>query len=144
MIRSTGMLLLILTQVVSAVSRGGLVLCVHESGETKIEWAWSLCCRTDGAHSCDSGPPHVVGAHGEQTLAADPCSDVPFPGSDALVSPAHTGPQRGAALACCDVVPPCNGLIDPTAIEAPGGPHSPAKAMGSATARALRTVVLLL
>ncbi len=144
MIRNTGILLVLLTQFVSAVSRGGLVLCVHESGETEIEWTWSLCCRTNGAHACDSGTMPTVGTDGQLALAGDPCSDLPLPSSDALVAPAHAGQQRSVALAYCDV-PSCLSRLNPASTEiADGVPHAPADVMASATARAIRTVVLRL
>lgn len=143
MIRNALIVLTLFSQALAAFGRPALILCVHESGRSSIEYRWATCCKGDDT-ACmarlgsneDSPCVHA----GESCEAEDPCTDSAWsadeilsrtPSSIPLTAEAHpvlTSLDIPAAVHDADV----QGNVWPTELPLALGPPT-----------FLRTIVLI-
>lgn len=77
MIRNTFIVLTLFTQTLMAFGRPALVVCVHQSGRSSIEYRWATCCEgRDDACGAPLGSEETPSAAPDEGCEnEDPCTD---------------------------------------------------------------------
>lgn len=74
MVRVVVILVTLVAQVFSICAQGAFVLCVHNDGQTMIEFAWATCCSNDQSR-CHCGMP--IPTQPTPVECGDGCCDEP-------------------------------------------------------------------
>lgn len=142
MISKPVFILALFSQVVTAFGRTAFVLCVHQSGQTQIEFSASPCCAD--LETCERANQ----AEGREVMAdsacGDPCSDYPLPISEARLQASSERQTLAAGLVQVNDLSSLASILTPSIPFA--GESIPIFALpplGADTLSLLRTVVLL-